>query len=276
MNEHFFCLNGAFYPAEENPVSPQMRAEKFGNGIFETMRLFQGKILNAPYHFERLLNSMNELGFSNSHFSSSFFIEEIKKLLELNQEKNHARIRLMVTQSATADKKINYLIESWGLPSLFEFNEGLKLDFFPDAQKKISTDAHLKKNNCAIAAQARKYAEINLLDDAIILNELNRISECSIANIFIIKNNKIYTPPLSEACVAGTMRRFLLNDFLPKQYSICEKEITKNELLNGDEIFLTNAIRPIRWVEEIGEHSFSQSVTFSIWKNLIQYFEAHG
>ena len=97
------------------------------------------------------------------------------------------------------------------------------------------------------------------LDDVILLNDKGRISEASSSNIFFIKKNKIITPSLSEACIAGTMRKTILEIALEKKYIIQETQIKLTHLQNFEEIWLTNAISGIKWVAQIGQNISLQS-----------------
>jgi branched-chain amino acid aminotransferase len=117
---------------------------------------------------------------------------------------------------------------------------------------------------------AVRYAEKNKLGDVIFLNAFGRICESAIANIFMIKNNKIYTPPLSEGCVAGTTRRWMLERFSLKRYEVIEKKLSVDSLLNADEFFLTNSIHPVRWVHKFQEKTYANEKVKEIFQTIIQ------
>jgi branched-chain amino acid aminotransferase len=108
------------------------------------------------------------------------------------------------------------------------------------------------------------------LNDVILLNAFGRICESAIANIFIIKNNKIYTPPLSEGCVAGTMRRWMLEKFSLEKYSVVEKKLSVDSMLDADEVFLTNSIHAVRWVQKFHGKTYSKEKVEEIFKSVIQ------
>jgi len=114
------------------------------------------------------------------------------------------------------------------------------------------------------------YAQKNNLDDCLILNNSNRICDSTISNIFCVKNEIIYTPPLSDGCVSGVMRRYLINQLSDTGFKIEEKEMDIEWLRQADEIFLTNAISGIRWVKNLREKSFVEKVTTNIQHRLIK------
>jgi branched-chain amino acid aminotransferase len=104
----------------------------------------------------------------------------------------------------------------------------------------------------------------------ILLNAFGRICESAIANIFLIKNNKIYTPPLSEGCVAGTLRRWMLEKFFLKRYEVVEKKLSMDSLLNADEFFLTNSIQLVRWVKKFKERVYENERVKEIFQIVIE------
>jgi branched-chain amino acid aminotransferase len=256
MNEHFFIYNGQYFQNGEPAVSAGNNGLRYGDGLFETMRMQDGRILNAAFHFERLFSGMNVLQFEiPTYFSQRFFEDIVNQLLIKNSIQQHARIRLMIfrgdSNNFDSEKNAtNYIIETSPLADKLELNkDGLTVDIFPDARKCCDLFSGLKSNNYLRSVLAGLFAKKNQLDEAIILNSLERVSETAIANIFIINGNNIYTPPLSEGCVAGTMRRWMLEKFSLKNYLVSERALPIDELLGADEFFLTNAIHPIRWVK---------------------------
>jgi branched-chain amino acid aminotransferase len=117
------------------------------------------------------------------------------------------------------------------------------------------------------------FARENKLDDAIIVNTQGRICESAIANIFIIKDDVIYTPPLSEGCVAGVMRRWLLEKSSLKDH-IIEQKLETEDLFQADEFFLTNSINLLRWVEKFRHKKYNNKKTTHIFEQVKKEIEA--
>lgn len=277
MNEHFFIYNDQFFHQHETVTTIDNRGLRYGDGLFETIRIYQGKILNEDFHFERFFNGMKTLEFDiPENFSPAFFRHAIKDLLQMNCIEENARIRLMVFRNDgnifDIEKNFpNYIIEASALPQYIELNEaGLVIDVFPTARKSCDIYSNLKSNNYLLPVMAARFAKKNGLDDVILLNAFERICESAIANVFIIKNNKIYTPPLSEGCVKGTMRRWMLEKFALKKYTVVEKKLSVDSILNADEIFLTNSIRLVRWVQKFREKTYGNQKVKEIFKSIIQ------
>ena len=260
MDEHLFIYNNNYFRVGDPVISAGNRALRYGDGLFETMRMHEGRILNVDFHFERFFSGMKTLQFDlPEYFSPEFFLRTANELLLKNLNQKNARIRLMAFRGdgGIFDSENNfpgYIIETWPLSEKIELNEkGLVVDIFADARKSCDQFSNLKSNNYLPSVMAGIFAKKNKLDDAIILNSYERVCESAIANIFIIKDNKIYTPPLSEGCVAGVMRRWMLEKFSLKKYSVIEKNLSVDDLLDADEFFLTNSIHPVRWVKNFKE-----------------------
>jgi len=148
---------------------------------------------------------------------------------------------------------LQYIIECWPLDeSINKLNEnGLVIDVYPDARKSRDIFSNLKSSNFLPYTMAAIYAKENKLNDCLLLNESGNIADATTANLFIIKDGMITTPALSEGCVNGVMRRYLLERLKGEDRGFKTEEsiITIDNLLHADEVFLTNAIKGIRWVK---------------------------
>ena len=203
-------------------------------------------------------------------FTKQRIEDQVKALCKKNNCEDLARIRLSVSRGSgglyDCDNKFSYLIECWPLEQK-GFNEnGLIIDIFPDAKKSIDVFSNLKSANYLPYVMAAIWAKENKLNDALILNQHDRICDSTIANVFWVKDNKIFTPPLNEGCVAGVMRKKILelatrNSDHPVQEAILTQEI----LLQADEVFLTNAITGIRWVKECRGKVYKNTISSKIF-----------
>jgi branched-chain amino acid aminotransferase len=117
----------------------------------------------------------------------------------------------------------------------------------------------IKSNNYLGYAMAAKWAVENGLDDTLLTNTFDRVADATIANVFIVTDGVIKTPLLTEGCVSGVMRKYLLNCFEEDSIPFSEAKISCNELLNASEVFLTNAIYGIRWVQKVGTSNYKNS-----------------
>ena len=277
MDGHFFIYNDHFFSEGQPVISAGNRSLRYGDGLFETMRIIDGEICNTRFHFERLFSGMKILQINlPEKFSQEFFVGKINELLIKNIHGKNARIRLMVFRGDggifdNENGVPDYIIETWPLSGKIGLNEnGLIVDVFPDARKSGDQFSNLKSNNYLPSIMAGLFAKKNKLDDAIILNAFDRVCESAIANIFIIKDGNIYTPPLSEGCVAGVMRRCMLEKFSLKTFAVIEKNIDIEDVLNADEFFLTNSVQPIRWVKRFRSTTYGNQKVQQIFSGLIK------
>ena len=278
MTELFFIYNNKFYPANTPVISSGNRSLRYGDGLFETMKIIKGKIINREFHFERLFNGLALLQFDlPQNFNSIFLEKKINGLVKKNKHSASARIRLMIFRGDGGIFDIenlhpDYIIESWPLSNEVQLNEnGLIVDVFPDAKKSCDSFSNLKSNNYLPYVMAGLYAKKNKLNDCVVLNSFGRVCDSAIANIFIIKKDKIFTPPLSEGCVAGVMRRWMLEKFDLKKYRILEKNISIMDILTADEFFLTNSIYNLRWVKSFKEKKYSNKISKEIYSYILQH-----
>jgi len=270
----YFNYNGRFFADDENVLPKDDRSYRYGDGLFETMKLINGDILLKDYHFERMFSGLDVLKFHISVLSTKRKIEkEIKELSKKNECEKSARVRLSVSRGNGGlydyDNKFSYLIECWPLEQS-GFNEnGLVLDIFPDARKSIDVFSNLKSANYLPYVMAAIWAKEKKLNDALILNQRDRICDSTIANVFWVKDEKIFTPPLNEGCVAGVMRKKILEfATLNSDHLVQEHFLTKETLLQADEVFLTNAIAGIRWVKEFRSKVYSNTISSKIFTRL--------
>jgi branched-chain amino acid aminotransferase len=276
MKEHFFIYNNIVYPSNTPVISSGNRSLRYGDGLFETMKMVKGHIINKEFHFERLFNGLSLLQFEIPEtFNTSYLENKIKEVAVKNKHSN-ARIRLMLFRGNGGifdpeNLLPNYIIETSPLPGKNQLNEnGLVVDVFPGAKKSCDLFSNLKSNNYLPYVMAGLFAKKNKLDDSIVLNSFERICDSAIANIFIIKDNNIYTPPLTEGCVAGTMRRWMLERFDLKKYPVTEKNLSINDLLNADEFFLTNATSHLRWVKKFSNKDYGNEKIKEIYTRILQ------
>jgi branched-chain amino acid aminotransferase len=249
--------------ADKPLITAGNRGFRYGDGLFETMRLADGQLTLADYHFERFFEGMNLMAFDiPARFTASFFLEQILALCKKNGHEHTARVRLMVFRGSgglfdTTDNIPEYIIETFPLQENGELNEnGLVLGLYKDACKAISKFSGIKSNNYLPYAMAARYAKQQRWNDCLLLNSNGAICESTIANIFIIKNAVISTPGLQEGCVAGVMRRFILDTLPGLGYTVQEQTVTLQMIQEADEVFLTNAVKGIRWVNSFNDITY--------------------
>jgi branched-chain amino acid aminotransferase len=270
-------FNGKIIPAHEPLLLATNRSYRYGDGLFETMKVVDGNIQLANYHFERLFSGLLLLKFEISKlFTADILQQEIIRLCKRNNCEGLSRVRLSVFRGNGGlydeDKALQYIIECWPLnESANKLNEnGLVTDIYPDASKSCDKFSNLKSANFLPYNMAAQFAKESKLNDCFVLNTFGRIADSTIANVFIIRDGTILTPPLSEGCIAGVMRRYLLQKFAEEKLKHTEIPLTIKDLENADEIFLTNAIKGIQWVRQFREKGYTNFKTVEIYNRFIK------
>jgi branched-chain amino acid aminotransferase len=269
----YFNYNGKHFAAGTPVIGADSRALRYGDGIFETMRMNADKIEFAEEHFARLWKGMQVLRFDiPKHFSPEQLQQEITALVKRNGYTAAVRIRLSIFRGdgGLFDVKShapNYIIQCWPIAETTSGwnTNGLVTGFCPDVNKSCDVLSNLKHNNYLPYAMAALHAKKQRWNDAIVLNSRGNICDSTIANIFMIKGETIITPSLAEGCVAGVMRYALLNFLTSNGWSITEKPISPDELADADEVFFTNSMYHIRWVQSVHEHTYGNALTQKIY-----------
>lgn len=271
-------LNGKFINEDKGLVSVNNRSFRYGDGCFETMKLLHGKVLQPKLHTDRLFESLALLQFDcPSYFTPAYIIEHIETLAAKNQHTSLARIRLTVFRGDgglydVSNMRPNLLIQSWPLnPENNRLNEnGLVIDVFAKGHKSCDAYSNLKSNNYLLYAMAALHAKAQHCNDVIVLNQHGRIADTTIANLWMVENKKLITPLLTEGPVAGTLRKYLLENAQSHGFFANEESISIDRLLQADEVFLTNAIYGMKWVKQCGDATFSNQFSKTVYQKMIQ------
>jgi branched-chain amino acid aminotransferase len=272
-----FNFNGKVFSAGTCVVGADNRGLRYGDGLFETIKIKNGHLILDDEHFARLWNGMKVLQFDiPKHFTVDRLQQEIISLVKKNNHYNAARVRINIFRGdgGLYDAKNyspNYIIQSWTLPEgSGEWNSnGLIAGVYKEVKKSCDILSNLKHNNYLPYVLAALNAKKEKWNDAILLNTHGRICDTTIANIFLIKEQIISTPSLSEGCVAGIIRKNLIQELSRSPFKVIEKEISMEDLLNADEVFFTNSIYNLRWIQRIENREFSNTVTRKIYDSII-------
>jgi branched-chain amino acid aminotransferase len=270
--------NGTLVPASQALLTADNRGFRYGDGLFETMLVQNGRIRLGDYHFQRLFSGMRILRFElPSLFTPERLEQQILEVAAANRHVGRSRARLIVFRGDgglfdLVDSMPSYIIQASPLPDGSNgWNEtGLAIDVFPDGRKSCDLYSGLKSNNYLLYVLAAFYARERHLNDCLVLNSHGRVADSTIANLFYIKDDQFYTPPLSEGGVAGVMRRYLLESLSRAGFVVSERAIYPDDLKNADEVFLTNALKGINWVSSFQDSSYTHGLTAMIFKQLIQ------
>lgn len=265
--------NGTLINEKTPVIMADNRSFRYGDGLFETMKVVMGNILLKDLHFERLFSGMEKLQIHvQGLINADIFEEHILKTIRKNHISGPARVRLTLYRGEGGLYDFNnshagYVIQVWPLSSssLALNDEGHVLGLFEKGKKAVDEFSNIKSNNYLVYAMGAMFAKKNKFHDCLVLNCFDRICDATVANVFWVKNGIVYTTPLSEGCVAGVMRANLLQKLPENGMEVVEKEAVADDLLDADELFLTNAVSGIRWVKQFREKSYSNNVVKKIF-----------
>ncbi|HPF10585.1 MAG TPA: aminotransferase class IV [Flavobacteriaceae bacterium] len=262
-------LNGTLYTSDNAQISPLNRGFHFGDAVFETMRVSAGKVLFWEDHYFRLMASMRILRMEiPMDFTLEHLEEEILKTVKAQQEAPAYRVKFLVWRSwgggyGPTEKGVEYTITVAALEHPFYVmnDSPYEVELFKDHFVNSGLLSTLKTNNKALHVLGSIFAEENGYQNCLLLNEHKMVAEALNGNLFWVQGYKIKTPPLSDGCLKGVLRKQLLAILaqLP-DYVVEEASISPFDLQKADELFLTNAILGIQPITKYRKKNFEVKV----------------
>jgi len=264
----YILFNDEFIGAEQSVIKASNRAFKFGDGLFESMRMCNGKLQFAEQHADRLRAGMKALKMEGYALLDEYFLrQKTTELLKKNRFNGNVRFRLTVYRDGEGlytpqSNKVGYLLEGIELEQAsYELNQkGLIIDVYDELTKPINKLSNYKTSNALLYVMAGLYQKQHRLDEAILLNQQGFLCESTSSNLFVVYQKQIYTPALSEGCVAGVMRSVVLQLAKTHNFPLIEAQINPEILNEAEEVFVTNASSGIRWVMGYGRKRYFNEV----------------
>jgi branched-chain amino acid aminotransferase len=199
-----------------------------------------------------------------AEFTSSNIEHLINHLISKNNIHNDARIRLTVFRNeggyyTPETNDISFLIETENLSdSGYILNQkGYWVDVYAEIKKPINKISNIKTGSALLYVMAGLTKTSLRLDDCLLVNDNGHIIESISSNIFVVKNGTLYTSPVADGCIDGVMRKKILEIAAENKILAFEQSLTVHTLTNGDEVFLTNAIKGIQWVGQFKNKFFT-------------------
>ncbi|MEJ7912942.1 MAG: aminotransferase class IV, partial [Chitinophagaceae bacterium] len=220
----FVLYNGKLME-ESTPIFNSSNSSfKYGDGIFETLRVSKQIILLWNYHYERIAKSLELLQISFQTNLKQVVHDSILELCSQNDCSVSARVRLAFFREDQATPGL--LIEATALNSLsYEWNQrGWEFDIYTGASKSKGRLSNLKTANHLPYVMAGLHAKQKQLDECLLMSDKGTLADGSRTNVFMIKAQVVYTPPLSAGCVGGVMRRYVLERLPKLEWKIEEHE----------------------------------------------------
>ncbi len=257
-------FNGSIVSNNDNLLTNN-RAFLYGDAVFETVKIVNSKILFLEDHYFRLMSSMRIVRMEiPMNFTMEFLEEQIITLANFNNIATSSRARITVYRNdggyyLPKNNLVSFLIAVEGLEDVSysinqkEYVVDLYTDFYVTKQLLSS----IKTTNKLINITASIYANENDLDNCLLLNESKNVIEALQGNLFMLKGKTLVTPPVSDGCLNGVMRKQILN--LAKTIEtieVLEESISPFELQKADELFVTNVIKGIQPITKYRKKDF--------------------
>ena len=247
-------FNGEIIAKSDFGLAFNNRGFSYGDAIFDTSLYIKDEIQFLEDHYFRLMASMRIVRMKIPiAFTKTFFQEEIQKVLSANKIfKDTARVKFTIFRNtgglyAPVTNEVSYLVEV--SKSEYAHKEKYVIDIFKDYKINADLLSTVKTNNKILHIISSNYANENKLDNCILINNNKNIVEANNANIFLIFGNKIVTPPISDGCVKGIMRKKVMESIRKKgDFILEEKCLSPFDLQKADSVFITNSIIGIQAV----------------------------
>lgn len=257
-------FNGAIV-SEDTNILVQNRGFLYGDAVFETVKIVNGKILFLEDHYFRLMSSMRVVRMEiPMNFTMEYLEEQILSLVKNNDIASSSRARITVYRNdggyyLPQNNTVSFLIQAVAIDntsyllSESEYEVDLYKDFYVTKQLLSS----IKTTNRLINVTGSIYANENGLDNCILINDAKNVVEALQGNVFMLKGNRLITPPVSEGCLNGVMRKQILE--LSKKINgieVTEEIISPFDLQKADELFITNVIKGVQPITKYRKKEF--------------------
>ncbi len=262
-------LNSQLISKSQLILSNQNRAFKYGDGVFETLKIYESNIVFFEEHYFRLMASMRMLRMEiPQNFTLEYLESEILKTSKATKFDKYARVRLTVYRKDGGlynpdSNKIDYLID------VSEFVESrkevYKVELYKDFHIYSGLLSTLKTTNRILNIVASIFASENEYNTCLFLNENKQLVEAIHGNIFLVFDNKVVTPTINEGCIKGIIRKKII-DILQKHadFTVEEREISPFELQKANELFITNSIIDIQPVTNYRKKTYKTDISLKI------------
>lgn len=261
--------NGTLSENKQEQSLLQNRGLHYGDAVFETIKVSAGKVLFWEDHYFRLMAAMRVMRMEiPMNFTMEFLEAEILKTVATFEKTGAQRVKLLVWRQwggkyTPTAQDITYALFAETLEQPFYLlNEShYEVELFKDHYITSGLLSTLKHNNRAINVLGSIFASENDYQNCLLLNEKKQVVEALNGNLFLVKDYKIKTPPLSDGCLNGIARKQLLLILaqLP-DYVVEETSISPFELQKADELFVTNTIVGIQPITKYRKKEYGHTV----------------
>jgi len=276
-------FNGSIVSDDTNLLT-QNRGFLYGDAVFETVKIVNSKILFLEDHYFRLMSSMRVVRMEiPMNFTMEYFEEQILTLAEAKKIDSSARTRITVYRNdggyyLPQKNTVSFLINAEALENK-QYSIDKKtyvVDLYTDFYVAKQLLSSIKTTNKLINITASIFAKENDLDNCLLLNDSKNVIEALQGNLFMLVENKLITPPVSEGCLNGIMRKQILGLARTiENLEVVEDIISPFDLQKADELFITNVIKGIQPISKYRKKEFTSNLAKVLLQKLNESISDH-
>jgi branched-chain amino acid aminotransferase len=269
-------FNGNLVSQDTN-ILTNNRAFLYGDAVFETVKILNSKILFLEDHYFRLMASMRVIRMEiPMDFTMEYMEAQIFSIVNNKSLGKSSRARITVFRNdggyyLPKDNSVSFLIDAVVLEkTLYSIEKAnYEVDLYKDFYVTKQLLSSIKTTNKILNVTASIYAHENGLDNCLLLNDSKNVVEALQGNVFMLKGNKLVTPPVSEGCLNGVMRKQILQ--LARKMDnleVVEEVISPFDLQKADEMFITNVIKGIQPISKYRKKDFDNKIGLELLARL--------
>jgi branched-chain amino acid aminotransferase len=246
-------------------LSNTNRAFLYGDGVFETLKIVNGKILFIEDHYFRLMASMRIVRMQiPNDFTLEYIEEQILNTVAANNCSQSARVRFTVFRNEGGfylpkTRTVSFLIQAYSIENTsYSFSDAAyEVDLYKDFFVSKHLLSTIKTTNKMLHVTGSIFAHENELQNCLLINNEKNVVEALNGNIFMLSGTKLITPPIDEGCQNGIMRKqVLLLAQKIENLEVVEAVISPFDLQKADELFITNIIVGIQPITKYRKKEF--------------------
>jgi branched-chain amino acid aminotransferase len=273
-------INGSYYKPEDARVSVFDHGFLYGDGVFEGIRVYNGRVFLLQEHLERLYHSAKAI-LLKIPLAHDKLLEAVLETCRRNQVQD-GYIRLVVTRGAgslglnpesCSQPNVVIIVSSIQLyPEVF-YREGLSLVTVPTQRTPASAlSPAIKSLNYLNNILAKVESSLRGAQEGILLSQEGFVTECTGENLFAVRKGELVTPPVWAGALPGITRKVVVELAQRQGYPVREEILTRYDLFVADEIFITGTAAEIAPVREVDGRRVGQESPGPITRELMQKF----
>lgn len=275
-------LNGDFMPLEEARISPLDRGFLFGDGIYEVIPSYAGKMVGFTQHMARFSTGLAAIEIDYK-IDNAEWHNLVQRLIDDNRDSLGDNIGVYLHISRGADSRRFHAYPQGVMPTVFGFafalSEPVKADRHAHAGASVSLAEDLRWERCHIKSTAllgnvmhfqQSVKEGNV--ETLLYNHQGEITEASSSNVFIVKDGQAVTPPLDNQLLPGITRMLVLQCLKLAGINVAERVITVAELLSADEVWITSSGKEILPITKVGDNQIKDGKVGEVWEKVFALY----